>query len=177
LLYLPFNYDKDYAERTIPSFEGSANLSRIDVINLKLTFDTPINNVKIYNLQSNIYRQMAGMGGTAYRPVLSNDTIDLQIQQTTRTPQTTATPQRVGTSITYGEPVNKPILITDASNCPIICEVIAVGERYMSCHQCNNNFSEQALKQWLESKRVNQRTCPLCRVRWSNFDIYINANI
>jgi uncharacterized CHY-type Zn-finger protein len=132
---------------------------------------------------------MGGMGGVAYSSSFSNGTIDLRnnVLESPRRPQTVERPriverlqtverpQRVGTSITYGEPVNKPILIIDASNCPILCEQIAIGERYMSCHQCVNNFSEQALKQWLESRRPNNRTCPLCRVQWSNFEIYINS--
>ena len=123
---------------------------------------------------------MDGMGGMAYTYDLCNNTINLRdnVLESPRRPQTIERPRRpqtVGTSITYGEPVNKPILIIDASNCPILCEPIAVGDKYMSCHQCNNNFSEQALKQWLESRRPNNRTCPLCRVQWSNFEIYINS--
>ena len=177
ILYFPFNYDKDYSDRTASSYEGSPNLSRIDTVKLRLTFDLSINNVKIYSLQSNIYRQMSGMGGVAYTSALCSDTYDLHNNRLMRDepiirPRIS---QTVGTSIVYIGPSNKQIIDIDASNCPILCEPIATGDRYMCCHQCNNNFSEQAIKQWLEGRRVGQRTCPLCRVQWSNFEIYINS--
>jgi hypothetical protein len=183
LLYFPFNYGKEFTERSSQSFEGSPNFSRIDSISLTLKFDTAINNVKIYSLQSNIYRQMGGMGGLSYSSSLCNDTVDLRNNVLERPQNPTyisnadydARNPTVGTSIIYSEPIIKPILEVDASNCPIVCEQIAVGEKYMSCHQCVNNFSEQALKQWLESRRPSQRTCPACRVQWSNFEIYINS--
>jgi hypothetical protein len=186
LLYFPFNYGKEFTERNAQSFEGSPNFSLIDMISLTLKFDTAINNVKIYSLQSNIYRQRSGMGGLAYDSELSNGVFDLrnnplQISQgqvyvsnadyNTRNPR----PPTVGTSITYSEPITNPILDVNASNCPILCEPIVIGARYMSCHQCVNNFSEQALKRWLESRRPSQRTCPGCRVQWTNFEIYINS--
>jgi hypothetical protein len=183
LLYFPFNYDKDFTERTVQSYEGSANLSRIDSIYLKLTFDTAINNVKIYSLQSNIYRQMGGMGGLALSSELCSNTYDLrnnllEISQglvyVSNADYDSRNPMLETIGITYGQPVNKPILEADISICPISHELIVEGAKYMKCHQCVNNFSEEALKQWLERKRPNQRTCPVCRVLWSNFEIYIN---
>lgn len=187
LLYLPFNYEKTYSERTLLSFEGSANLSRIDTIDLKLKFNTPINNVKIYCLNSNIFRQRNGAGGLVYSLDLCNNTYDL-LSNTLRRPEIVRSaaiysatpiqpirPPTVGTTIVYTGPTMKPIISEDASNCPILCEPIGAGGKYMCCSQCNNNFSEEALKQWLESKRPHQRTCPLCRVQWSNFQIYING--
>jgi len=189
LLYFPFNYAKEYTEKTIVSYEGGANLSRMDSVQMTLNFDTAINNVKIYNLSSNLYRQMSGMGGIAYSISFWNGTYDIRNNQLTRPepviPTTgvtmpmarppTVRPSTVGTTIVYTGPTNKPI--TDASSCPISCEPIVIGEKYMSCHQCNNNFSEVAFKQWLESRRPNQRTCPLCRVQWSNCEVYINGDI
>jgi hypothetical protein len=185
LLYFPFNYDKDYSDRTAESYEGSPNLSRIHTIKLKLDFDNPINNVKIYSLSSNIYRQISGMGGCAYTCELYN-IYDLRNnalrilplpQQMLNSRPTSTRPLTVGTTIVYTGPTNKPITVTDASNCPILYEQIGVGEKYMSCSQCNNNFSELAIKEWLESRRPVQRTCPLCRVPWSNFEIYVNVDI
>ena len=189
LLYFPFNYEKTYSERTLQSFEGSANLSRIDTISMTLKFNTAINNVKIYCLQSNIFRQTGGMGGLAYSVDLCNSIYDLRNNQLTipelvsraaifsATPMQPIRPQTVGTTIVYTGPTMKPIISEDASNCPILCEPIGAGGKYMCCNQCNNNFSEEALKQWLESKRPHQRTCPLCRVQWSNFEIYINSEL
>ena len=185
LLYFPFNDGKEYTERTLQSFEGSINFSRIDLISLTLKFDIAINSVKIYNLQSNLYRQMGGMGGLAYSSDLFNYTDDLRNNVIERERDTIT--ETLGTSLTnvleratletHFNPIIKPILETDASNCPISYEPIISGARYMSCHQCKNNFSEQSLKQWLESIRPYQRTCPVCRVQWSNFQIYINDEI
>jgi hypothetical protein len=193
LLYFPFNYDKEYSDRTAGSYEGAANLSRLDTVKLKLDFDNPINNVKIYCLNSNIYKQMSGMGGLVFPGELFSNTYDLRnnalrilplAQQILNSRPTSLlaqapsiTPPTVGTTIMYSGPTNKPILVTDASNCPILCQEIGVGEKYMSCHQCKNNFSEAAIKQWLEGRRSLQRTCPLCRVPWSNFEIYVNVDI
>ena len=129
---------------------------------------------------------MSGMGGLAYSSELFNDVFDLRNNPLQRSQgqvyvsnsdynTRNSIPPTVGTSIIYSEPIVKPILEMDASNCPILCEPIDIGARYMSCHQCVNNFSEQALKQWLESRRPHQRTCPACRVQWSNFEIYINS--
>jgi hypothetical protein len=193
-LYFPFNYDKEYSDRTINSYEGSPNLSRVENINLKLTFDTPINNVKIYNLHANIYRQMSGMGGLAYTVELCRNTYDLRNNNLRmsdlrmsesvigsselirfRMPNTSQLPSTLGMSIVYTGPTNRPIIVIDSSNCPILCEQIECGSRYMTCNECNNNFSEQAIKQWLESRSPSRRTCPLCRVHWSNFEIYING--
>ncbi len=180
LLYFPFNYDMNFSDRTASSYEGAANLSRIDTVNLKLTFDLPINNVKIYSLQSNIYRQISGMGGCGYTSELCSDTYDLNNNRLIRLGPISNIMrpriiQTVGTSIVYTGPSNKQIIDIDTSNCPILCEPIGVGDRYMCCNQCKNNFSEQAIKQWLEVRRAGQRTCPLCRVQWSNFEIYINC--
>ena len=188
LLYFPFNYGKEFTERTAQSFEGSPNFARMYSIYLRLTFDIAINNLKIYSLQSDIYRQMSGMGGLAYSSTLYNHTYDLRNNELERPQNPTyisnadydarnPTSQTIGTSITYSEPIFKPILEVDALNCPILHEPIGIGARYMSCHQCVNNFSEQALKQWLESRRPSQRTCPGCRVQWLNFEIYINSEI
>jgi hypothetical protein len=75
ILYVPFNYNKNYFDRTLESLEGSSLL--IYDLNIKLQFDTPINNVKIYNLHSNIYRQSCGFGGLASNEKFFIGTYDL----------------------------------------------------------------------------------------------------
>jgi hypothetical protein len=77
LLYLPFNYDKSFYERTIQSYEGGANLSRINAVHMTLKFDTAISSIKVYNLNSNIYKQMSGMGELAFCSNFCNGTYDL----------------------------------------------------------------------------------------------------
>jgi hypothetical protein len=73
------------------------------------------------------------------------------------------------------------ILIIDAGFCRVIpeerkmcginLEVIGANQKYMFCINCSHNFSEEAIKTWLN----NRRTCPTCRCIWSDFNIYINA--
>jgi hypothetical protein len=165
LLYFPFNYDKEYSDRTTSSYEGAANFSILDKVKLKLDFDTPINNIKIYSLSSNFYRQSGGMGSTAYALELCSNTYDL-----------CSNVSSIDKTIVYTGPITKSITDVDASICPILCKPIDIGARYMYCHQCKNNFSGKSIKQWLESRRSVQRTCPLCRIEWSNFEIYINGD-
>jgi len=170
ILYLPFNYDKDYSDRSSSSYEGTPDLSRIDNVRLILSFDNPVGNIKIYNLYSNVYRQMGGMGGLAFVSDFGRLNIDVSNHNYNREGIS-----REGTTIEYTGPTYKQIMDMDASSCPILYEVIKVGGRYMTCNQCNNHFSEEAIKQWLEPRRIFQRTCPLCREEWTNYEIYINA--
>lgn len=176
VLYFPFNYDKEYSDRSNNSYEGAPNFSRLDNITLRLNFDNPINNVKIYNLHKNMYMQRTGMGGLSFSPDFCSSNIDLRNYPFTRQVRVVSGQGlTTGTTIVYTGPTNKPIILIDVSNCPIICEEIGQGGKYMTCTQCNNNFNETAIKQWLESRRPTQRTCPLCRVQWSNYEIYING--
>lgn len=156
LLYFPFNWEQSYSERTFQSFQGSVNFSRIVSTSLTITFDVATNNVQIYSLSGNIFRQMNGMGGIAHDIHLCNDTYDLR-NNPLKSPADTTT--------------MKPIVNIDRATCPISCEQIGIGDKYMCCCTCNNNFREDPLKQWLKSKRV----CPLCRDAWKNFEIYTNG--
>jgi hypothetical protein len=65
----------------------------------------------------------------------------------------------------------------DRITCNITHEDIGVDIRYMTCTNCENNFLESAIKQWLRQHAGNSRTCPTCREVWTNFDIYINQNL
>jgi hypothetical protein len=60
------------------------------------------------------------------------------------------------------------------STCDITHEEIAEGGHYMQCHGCNHNFSEAAIKTWLRQRAI--KTCPMCRVAWSNYVVYLNIN-
>lgn len=62
MLYFPFNDVKSYLVRTADSFEGSIDLTSLNEVRIELMFDTPRNNVKIYSLNGNIYRQDSGNG-------------------------------------------------------------------------------------------------------------------
>ena len=66
------------------------------------------------------------------------------------------------------------LLNPDRITCNITHEDIGSEQHYMSCVNCENNFVESALKQWLRPRTGNLRTCPTCREVWTNFDVYIN---
>lgn len=100
------------------------------------------------------------MGGLVYFTELYNYDCDLQ--------------NHSPISQLYIGPINKLIINNDSSFCPITHEQIDVGEKYMSCHQCKKCFSEVAIKHWLESRMPDQMICPWCRVKWSNYEIYVN---
>jgi len=67
------------------------------------------------------------------------------------------------------------VINPDRSMCNISHEEILGGQRYMTCYSCNNNFLENAIKQWLRYRNGNLRTCPTCREVWTNFNVYINS--
>ena len=76
-------------------------------------------------------------------------------------------------------PIPNGLLITrlinpDRITCNITHEDIGIDQRYMTCTNCENNFLEPAIKQWLRQRTGNLRTCPTCREVWTNFDMYVN---
>ncbi len=161
LLYIPFNYNQSFYKRTLASFEGAANLSRIDNIRLILTFDVAINNVKIYSLCANQFKLESGSGKLVYDSCLGFNTYDLSKKSLIHSKNPPAY---------YHGPLIKSIVNEDELNCPITHELIGLGEKYMSCYRCNKNFNEDSLQTWL----IKNKTCPICRDKWTNFEIYIN---
>jgi hypothetical protein len=192
LLYFPFNDCKEYIDRTMRTFIGSPNLSRFDRYGITLTFEESVQNISIYSLQSNVYTQSNGSGRTEYTTNVfySNYCLSELQTQTRIVPQSTQTriwsllqetQPRIVTqifprnSIQYGEPVTKPIL-NNNNICPITFEIIKLGDAYMSCNQCNNNFSEESIKKCLDNRIPKLRNCPTCRTTWSTFERYINGD-
>jgi hypothetical protein len=57
MIFVPFNADIVFNERSFNSFVGSINLSEVIQSTLKLIFDTPRNKVKIYSINMNDYVQ------------------------------------------------------------------------------------------------------------------------
>jgi len=66
-------------------------------------------------------------------------------------------------------------LETDFS-CPITTNLIKKDEYYQKCKSCNNIFSHNAMKLWLNSPLSNNK-CPLCRTLWSSTCIYVNTDL
>ena len=174
LLYFPLNYDKSYTDRTREGFEGSLNLSRIDsaVFNIKL--DNLQSKICIYGLGSNMLRYSMGMGGLAF--VFStihdyeeyNENVNYTFSQTPiQSPHNPIID--ISDNIIY-----KPITNNDKLICCITHEEISVNARYMSCSQCSNNFDENSINSWFR-QRPHRKHCPMCRVNWTDFNIYING--
>ncbi len=167
MLYFPFNADKSYTDTSTESYEGGINFSRIDEPRLMLKFTEPITNIKIYNLGSKIFEKSEGTIRICDSNLFESGIRDYNNQPRTRI-FGSADLYRIKKP-DYKEPIIK--LIDGTFTCPIACEDIGVGAKYLSCHQCKNNFSEAAIIKWIESKK----TCPTCRVNWNNFQIYING--
>lgn len=186
LLYFPLNYDKSYTDRTTEGFEGSLNLSRIDLAKLYIKLDNPQSKICIYGLGSNMLRYMSGMAGLvfdscnrhhyyeeyneagiyAYVEGLVQESIQLLRPGLANSVRNALV---INENIIY-----KPITNNDKLTCCIKQEDISVNARYMSCSQCTNNFVEDSIKSWFR-QRPHRKKCPMCRVDWADFNVYING--
>jgi hypothetical protein len=193
LLYFPFNFDKSYRDRTHESFEGSPNLSRLDICLLNIKFDNQQSKICIYGLNANILKIQSGMAGLSF--IYENSNIHIyrecdgngiyqRISFETRGPRGTNF-ETIGPSGTTGPNqsivnnineniVYRPILDNEKLTCCITYEEILVNTRYMRCNVCENNYGEQNIKQWFRQS-LYRRTCPMCRADWLDLNIYING--
>lgn len=177
LLYFPLNYDKSYTDRTREGFEGSLNLSRIDVSKLSIKLDNVQSKICIYGLGSNMLRYMSGMAGIAYGSSGSHDYEEYNENGVYHTTEQQYNWVNLPTDISGNDIVNiiyKSITNNDKLTCCITHENISVNARYMSCSQCNNNFDEASIKSWFR-QRPHRKKCPVCRANWSDFNVYING--
>jgi hypothetical protein len=204
LLYLPFNYDKSYTDRTPVGFEGAltldidvTNLNRIDVSKLNIKLDCPQSKICIYGLGSTMLRYINGMAGLAYDN--SNiihehkEYIESGIyHQTTPFPLETQTPTvpnffdtdpgfelRLLPTIhsnTDIEYIYRPITNNNKLTCSITQCEFDINDRYMSCVQCSNNYMEESIKNWF-IHRPDRKSCPMCRTNWTDFNVYINGQM
>jgi phage FluMu protein Com len=166
MIYFPFNSRKSYTEISVESFEGGTNFSRIDDPKLLLKFSEPINNIKIYNVGSNLLMKKPD---DRYFHMFRTTSFNNGLRDYESQRNSDAYYYWGGSKFNYIDPIVKQI--GKNITCAITCEDIGIGAKYLSCHQCNNNFSEVEIKKWIEKKK----TCPTCRVGWDNFQIYING--
>lgn len=171
MIYLPFNYDKSYTDISNESYEGGIDLSRIDDLILVLTFSQPINNIKIYNVGMNLLCK--NIDQKKWNVLYSSSYVNGELSYEHQCYS--------GVYYFFGgkhknknKEFNPPIIkkINDVSTCPILIEVINIDDTYLSCDKCKNNFSEKAIKQWI----INKNTCPTCRDKWTNYQIYKNSD-
>ena len=178
LIYLPLNFDKSQQDRTREGFEGSLNLSRIDITTLNIKLDNLHSKICIYGLGSNLLRYMHGMCGLAY----GNDFTEHDYKEYNENGIYTRHRQynwvNLPTDISGNDIVNiiyKPITNNEKLLCCITHEDISFNARYMSCSHCSNNFDENSIKSWFR-QRPHRKKCPMCRENWSDFNVYINGD-
>jgi FtsZ-interacting cell division protein YlmF len=63
-------------------------------------------------------------------------------------------------------------IIDDKNYCGITLSEILHNRSYMNCNNCNNNFRKYSLNVWLN----RNNSCPLCRCKWLDFNVYINCD-
>lgn len=176
LLYLPLNFDKSYQDRSRTGFEGSINLSRIDSSVLYIKLDNLQSKICIYGLGSNMLRYMSGMGGLSSGSSCSHDYEEYN-EGGNYTRHQENNYVNLITDVSSNNIVNiiyKPITNNEKLSCCITHEEISVNSRYMSCSHCSNNFDENSIKSWFR-QRPHNKTCPMCRANWSDFNVYINS--
>jgi hypothetical protein len=204
LLYFPFNGSNEYGTRNFGSADGALDFSCLDSSILHLQFSQPQQRVSVYNLYFNEFRMHYGLGGLvknmpprianinnsvdAIIPVVPNiDMMDLSgniiVVNATNTGTVNTGTGTVGgqTGPGFIEPIYQVrtesvinMEVGERNICNITHEQINVGQRYMSCNNCHNNYSETAITTWLQKKPVWSRTCPTCRTIWDNYHVYVN---
>jgi hypothetical protein len=177
LLYLPFNFNQSYEDRSSKSFEGSINLSNYST-KLIVKLDDEISKLCIYNLSSNLLRTYYGCCGLAYDYAYkghyyeefnkdgiykSNKQRYIQHYETLKKPFE----KYVGNK----NKIVKYKKITDNKKmtCAITLTYIEPNNKYINCIQCNNNFKEI----WLMQSEFKKK-CPICMTNITNFDVFIN---
>jgi len=179
LLYFPLNYDKSYTDRTSEGFEGSLNLSRIALSKLNIKLDNPLFKLCIYGLGSNMLIYTSGIGGLAFDSYIRhnyeeyNEAVNYTTQEQNNYVNVNLITDVSGNNMIVNI-IYKPITDNDKLLCCITHEEISINVRYMSCSQCSNNFFEDSVKSWFRQRPHNKK-CPMCRVNWSDFNIYING--
>ncbi len=174
MIYFPFSFNENYLDRSAQSFVGSTNYSRIDTVKLEVKFNpnAPTNQIKIFGLSANMYRQTSGMGGLAY---MTGDAYTMRDLQTNYTPQPISSVQMYQISkVVFKLQGFKLIVDPDRKFCPISFEEIPTDTQYSTCTTCKNNYCVEILTTWLDKKQPNQRSCPMCKTKWTNWDSYIN---
>lgn len=173
LLYLPLNFEKSYTDRTPNSFQGSLNLGRVNRTEINIKLNSEQSKICIYGLGSNILRVMGGMVGLLFNYNLFghhfSDYNDTGIYHINQEPL-----QIIEGSMDNDTLVYRQIDDDSKLSCCITYETIDINSHYMCCSECNNNYTKDSIKKWF-LQGPNRKTCPMCRVIWKDFTIYING--
>jgi hypothetical protein len=180
MIFMAFNPDAKYSERSFNSYVGSINLSEITQLTLKLNFDTPRASVKVYSINMNGYTQRVSEIITSQNIINTHLIEDFTRHSLTQIERQPVNDIRINTILENNPNTSIDEIIVDIGInrliseekkiCGINLEEIHRGQKYMSCVECLNNFNEISIKIWL----TQRRTCPSCRSNWSDFNVYIN---
>ena len=172
-LWFPFNSSADFLSKNIESFEGKVNFSKSD-IKLEIIFNSKFqtNKISIFALGINVYNQFSGTGASLVKR-------EPQLTEISGCPYYTVCDLQSDYQIQIIKIVKlfKLIgfeLILDKSFCPISFGNILTGTQYTTCATCKNNYCVTMLTNWFDKKSPTDRTCPICKNAWSNWESFIN---
>ena len=123
------------------------------------------NNPTLLNISGNYI-----LSGTGYS---NTGTVNTGTVNTGTVEEETVIDEEPGYYIPAGQQIYQ-LINSERNLCNISHDEIGTGQRYMTCSNCSNHFSESSLKRWLRRRLGSSRTCPMCREIWTNYNIYIN---
>jgi len=162
LIYILFDNNIRYTDRSIESFYSGINFDYFDVCDITITFIIPDNNINIYSIR---YNQMMYEYGTGIQRYSYNTNINIS--------NFNGFNRMLKKNLISWKSKNK--LISENSRnieCPITYEEIKINDRYCECKQCKYNILYKNLLIWFDSRATH--SCPMCRTNWSYYVIYIN---
>jgi len=155
---------EDFTRHSLMRIERIETNQTVNDIRVNTIFENNMHN--IYNIQYNdLYSGMTGsnyyLGPSSINSMSNSIAVDIS--------STYATTNAAIDDLIVDIGVSR-LIPEEKRTCGINLEEICLDQRYMSCVECSNNFNEISIRIWL----TNRRTCPSCRVIWSDFNIYIN---
>jgi len=144
------------------------NINRNNRTNIVRRIELLDNYVRVLNDENEVIYDMYG------NIVAINDTVR-NLQNSLRTILSATTLSELPSDLPSGLIIHKKIDIKTDNFCPINHAIIRENDSYMECNFCNKNFSDSSIKMWLRVHATNDRNCPCCRTRWSNYNVYINS--
>jgi hypothetical protein len=155
---------EDFNRHSLMRIERIETNQTVNDIRVNTIFENNMHN--IYNIQYNdLYSGMTGsnyyLGPSSINSMSNSIAVDIS--------STYATTNAAIDDLIVDIGVSR-LIPEEKRTCGINLEEICLDQRYMSCVECSNNFNEISIRIWL----TNRRTCPSCRVIWSDFNIYIN---
>lgn len=162
VIFIPFNQNIDWKQRTNETYIGGLNQSRVENIQLRAEFSRPVSSIGVYSLTLNGFRIVHGLSNLRFE---NRGDIQLIENFVPFNP-----PPPAQTPVIIWQIQNKPIN-PDKKFCAIAHDEIEDNAEYCECHNCHNCYTAENLK---EMFKTLEKKCPLCRENWINWIIYKN---